>query len=187
MFSELDPKNHQEKSVHHLCRGFFQVLWTLWSTFICDYNISLMTVMMPHKMIMFSHGCIILSPLSVMARFASVGVRETPMPLWLSATISARRWSTTGTAPSTPLSTQPMPLESCSLQEPARGIATWVLFCQPDKCFLNGSLNALFLLSWSLWSNLQCYARVLKTNASKGDPNNDSNAVIVSTSAFPDL
>lgn len=28
MFLELDPQNHQEKSLHHLCRGLLQVLWS---------------------------------------------------------------------------------------------------------------------------------------------------------------
>lgn len=71
-----------------------------------------------HVIILLSHAA--------MAPCANVAVQEMPMPLWLLVTTSAQLLSTTGTAPSTPLSIPLMPLESCSLQEPARGIAMWV-------------------------------------------------------------
>lgn len=74
---------------------------------------------------------------TVMVPCASAGVRETPMPLWLLATTSAQRLSTTGTVPSTPLSAPLTPSENCSSQAPARGIAMWVT----SVSALNASLD----------------------------------------------
>lgn len=91
-----------------------------------------------------------------MARYASVGVPEMPMPPWLSGIISAQRWSTTGTAPSTRLNTRRMPLERYSLLEPARGIAMWVA----SLLALNASLNTFFILL----SNLLCFQSSSKAN-----------------------
>lgn len=126
IFVELDPQNHQEKSLHNLRRGLFQVLS---STELLRDSVPCVGAI--------KDNLLILSHLTVTAAAASVEVREMLTPLWRSATTSAQLLSITGTAPSTPLNIPRMPLGSCSLPGPARGTATWVKFPLPYNSFYN--------------------------------------------------
>lgn len=126
IFVELDPQNHQEKSLHNLRRGLFQVLSS--TELHCDSVPCVGAI---------KDNLLILSHLTVTAAAASVEVREMLTPLWRSATTSAQLLSITGTAPSTPLNIPRMPLGSCSLPGPARGTATWVKFPLPYNSFYN--------------------------------------------------
>lgn len=124
IFVELDPQNHQEKSLHNLRRGLLQVLS---STELLRDSVPCVGAIKDYLLI--------LSHLTVTAAAASVEVREMLTPLWHSATTSAQLLSITGTALSTPLNIPRMPLGSCSLPGPARGTAMWVKFPLPYNSF----------------------------------------------------
>lgn len=114
IFVELDPQNHQEKSLHNLRRGLLQVVS---STQLCNCVLCVGAI---------KDNLLILAHLTVTAAAASVEATGMLMPPWRSATTSAQLLSITGKVPSTPLNIPLMPLGSCSLPGPARGTVMWV-------------------------------------------------------------